>query len=299
MLPTFDPLGVGLPPTAAICRRCEDLGFDALWAGDHLSFNSPILESTQVLATAAAMTVRPTIGFGVLLLALRNPAWAAKQIGSLQLLSGGRVVLGVGVGGENPAEWVAAGVDPSKRGKITDAVLEALPGLLAGEAREVLGVPVPALLPASSMPPVWVGGRSDAALQRAVQFGSHWLSVFADARKVAEIRDRLQELAEAAHKPPPALAATVFVHVTSDVAAGSTEAGTYLMRQYGVPWERMSRYCLVGDEHVVAAGLEELVRIGVHDFVLMPAAADVDAQLERLAEVRSMVVAGEASSTPA
>ena len=96
--------------------------------------SAPILDSTVVLATAAAVTGRVKIGFGVMLLALRPVAWAAKQISTLQYVSGERVLLGVGTG--NPAHgdtgWRAAGRQLRRPGRRTDDALAVLPDLVAG-----------------------------------------------------------------------------------------------------------------------------------------------------------------------
>src|SRR5439155_22897428 len=118
------------------------------------------------------------VGCAVLLLGLGEPPWAAKRVASRRLVSGTRVVLGVGVGGQWPDEWRAAGVELRGRGRRTDAVLEALPGLFAGEPTRlatVPGEPEVTLAPAVPMPPVWVGGMSEPALRRAVRFGQGWI----------------------------------------------------------------------------------------------------------------------------
>jgi alkanesulfonate monooxygenase SsuD/methylene tetrahydromethanopterin reductase-like flavin-dependent oxidoreductase (luciferase family) len=295
MLPSFDPMGTGIYDIAARSRRAESLGFDSLWAGDHLAFRSPILDSGMVLATAAGVTVRPTIGYSVMLLALRNPAWAAKQIATLQVLSGNRLVLGVGVGGESSAEWVASGVDTTSRGARTDAMLEGFPAALQGEIVSVCGMTVPGLRPEASMPEVWVGGRSDAALKRAVRFGSAWVGAFVDATKTNAIRARLIELADEDRRPVPALAMTVFVYATAATSqakrrAAEDEAGAYLMAQYGVPWDRMSRYTSIGSVSELVEQLELFREAGVGDFVMMPVARDVDRQWELLAEVHAEMV---------
>ncbi len=94
---------------AAVARQVEDVGLDGVFVGDQLAATVPLAESTLVLATAAAATARIHVGFGVMVLALRHPAWAAKQVATLQQLSGGRVILGVGLGGamHGTAAWDA------------------------------------------------------------------------------------------------------------------------------------------------------------------------------------------------
>lgn len=120
-------------------------------------------------STAAAVTQRIQIGFAVMLLALRHPARTVKQLTSLQVISRGRLVLGVGGGGENPPEWQAATVPIAERGRRTDAILAALPEMLQGRRAELadpVAAVIPELAPTGASPPIWIGGRSDSALRR-------------------------------------------------------------------------------------------------------------------------------------
>ncbi|MGX6447953.1 LLM class flavin-dependent oxidoreductase, partial [Patulibacter sp. S7RM1-6] len=124
LLPTFDPYERGGPwPVVAAARRAEEHGFDGVWAGDHLACRVPVLDAPSALAAAAAVTTRVTLGTSVLLLGLRAPAWAAKQLATVDALAPGRLVVGVGVGGEHPEEFAAAGVPASRRGALLDEAL--------------------------------------------------------------------------------------------------------------------------------------------------------------------------------
>jgi alkanesulfonate monooxygenase SsuD/methylene tetrahydromethanopterin reductase-like flavin-dependent oxidoreductase (luciferase family) len=91
----------GVPAIAALMdnvRRVERLGFDAIWSGDHIIMHSPIMDVMTVLASFAAITERVHIGTAVYLLPLRHPVATAKQVASLDVLSGGRFIFGVGIG---------------------------------------------------------------------------------------------------------------------------------------------------------------------------------------------------------
>lgn len=100
-----------MPDLKRAARHAEQVGLDGVWAGDHLTTGFPILDSTVALTTAAAVTERIQVGYAVMLLALRQPAAAAKQIASLQHVSGNRLQLGVGVGDvATPGKWLGAGV---------------------------------------------------------------------------------------------------------------------------------------------------------------------------------------------
>ncbi|MFN6554447.1 LLM class flavin-dependent oxidoreductase [Mycolicibacterium septicum] len=212
-LPTFSEPGADVSDVTSIARHAEALGFDAVWAGDHLGTGAPFLESVVALSATAAVTDQLRLGFGVLLLGLRPQAWVAKQIGSLQLLSGGRVLLGVGVGGAPAAEWAAAGVPRRERGRRTDLMLQALPDLLSGNETELgteAGTPTITLDPAAPMPPVWIGGASDAALRRAVRYGTGWLASLLSPEQMEQRRARLIEMADDHAVAPPRIGTTLF-----------------------------------------------------------------------------------------
>ncbi len=94
-LPTFDPLRVGGPPKfVQAAQLAEESGFDAVWVGDHLHMPAPVYDSTVALAAVAATTTRVKLGFGVMLLGLRQPAWVAKQLTTIDALAPGRLLLG-------------------------------------------------------------------------------------------------------------------------------------------------------------------------------------------------------------
>ena len=100
----------------ATAEMAEANGFDSLWVGDHIAFPVPIFDPFMLLSTAAAFSSRLVLGTSVYLLPLRHPVPVAKQVATLDHLSGGRVVFGVGVGGEFPGEYAACGVPVRERG---------------------------------------------------------------------------------------------------------------------------------------------------------------------------------------
>src|SRR5256886_10185087 len=107
----------------ALVRRVEELGFDSVWTGDHVSFHKPLYESRTLLVAYAPITRRLKLGVAVYLLALRSAAVAAKVTSTLDVLSGGRLIFGVGVGGENPKEFELCGVLHAERGaRVTEGI---------------------------------------------------------------------------------------------------------------------------------------------------------------------------------
>ncbi|HEX6444371.1 MAG TPA: LLM class flavin-dependent oxidoreductase [Streptosporangiales bacterium] len=242
ILPTStpDPEHPVLGDVRASARFAEGAGLDSVWSTDHLIASAPMLDSTVVLATAAAVTDRITIGFNVMLLALRPVAWAAKQITSLQYVSGGRLVVGVGTG--NPAHgdagWRAAGVPFGERGRRTDEALRVLRRLVAGEPVALDGAGELAIAPGSAVPPIYVAGDAPKALLRAARYGDGWATIAATPDQVAERVGRLRELAEREGRPAP----------------GATVVGPALdTDDTGRAAEQLAAYAAAGTERVILA----------------------------------------------
>lgn len=286
--------GGGVPDLAGVARHAEDVGLDAVWCGDHLTTGAPLIESTVALSVAAAVTERVRLGFAVMLLALRQPAWAAKQIASVQLVSGNRLTLGVGVGGQWPEEWTAGGVDLAGRGRRTDAILAALPGLLAGEPTRLTtepGEPEVTLAPGVPMPPVWAGGLSEAALRRAVRFGQGWLGSLITPDQLGEFAGKLAELAGAAGVGTPEVGTIVFATLSErDTVTGDGFAG-YLTKTYGLPPEQAARIVVAGTPARLAGRLDEYRAAGASRIVVATIGGDVRGQYDLVAEARGVPVA--------
>jgi len=267
------PLVDGTPDAGhykRIAEAAEAAGFDSLWASDHVAFHHPLLDVTVALATFAAVTERIRLGAGVLLLALRHPALVAREFASLDYLSGGRVILGVGVGGEHPADFDAVGVPVRERGARTNASMRSLRDLFPGQAP-------PPVQPGG--PPLWVGGRSQAAIRRAAELGDGWFPLWVSPERYAEGLTRLG---------PGKTAAVV---VPALVGGTTEEARVYLSRRYGTAFSThaVERYCAVGPAAQCAERVAEYVAAGAEHVVFHPAVepARLEEQTERLAEVTS------------
>jgi alkanesulfonate monooxygenase SsuD/methylene tetrahydromethanopterin reductase-like flavin-dependent oxidoreductase (luciferase family) len=283
LLPTFDPLRLGEPyAVAEAAQLAEETGYDSIWAGDHLKCPAPVLDASTCLAAAAAVTSRVRLGFSVMLLGMRPLAWTAKQLATLQHLSGNRLRLGVGVGGEFPQEYEAAEVPLSRRGARLDRALALLPQFLTPGNEH-------SLEPAAAMPPVLIGGRSDRALQRAAQFGDAWLPMWVSPETLAQRGERLAELSAAHGRPTPRLALLVLAHVDDDAARARQEAEAHLRGQYGMALDRVERWTAFGCADSVADFLEPYTRIGVSEILLLPLGSRPLEQIERLAETVSRI----------
>jgi len=162
--------------------RIEELGYDSVWTSEHIFFYFPTSDALTTLAAAAALTSRIRLGTAVLLLPLRPAALAAKEITSVDVISGGRLTLGIGVGGEYPKEFQAVGVPVKERGPRTDEAIQLLRKLWTednvsfdGRFTVLDGVTLQPKPAQPGGPPLWIAGRSQAAIRRAGRLGDGYL----------------------------------------------------------------------------------------------------------------------------
>jgi probable F420-dependent oxidoreductase len=199
MLRNYGPASTGAT-MAACAKRAEDAGIDQLWVGDHVAIPPDDAEGSggryvdplATLAYLAGITERIGLGTGVLVLPHRRPLATAKWVASIQELSGGRLLFGVGVGGME-AEYRVTGVPWARRGAIADETLAFIHKCFAADEVEENGQRF-LFLPRPSRPPILVGGAGPHALRRIVRYGDGWLAPRSDP---AELRDPIATLQEA------------------------------------------------------------------------------------------------------
>jgi probable F420-dependent oxidoreductase len=292
LLPNFDAVGSGHPlPIVPAARLAEELGFSAVWVGDHLACPAPGLDAPSCLAAAAAVTENIRLGLSVMLLGLRAPAWAAKILATIDHLSSGRLVLGVGVGGEFPAEFEAAGVPVRQRGARLDDALDVIRDLLTGQPvayeGRAISVNAPSLQPAmATPPPIYVGGRGEAALHRAARHGDMWLPMWLTPERVAERTQTLADLAEREGRPTPGTALLIGVHIDDDRARARAEAELHIRGQYRMGLDKIEHWTLLDSVDGAVEQLEAYSQAGVDEFLFMALGREPLTQYERLAEVR-------------
>ena len=196
----------------AAAQAAEAAEMESVWVTDHIAIppddaegsGGRYLDPLISLSVLAGVTSRIRLGTGVLILPYRPPLPTAKQIASLQELSGERLLLGVGIGWMDP-EFRALGVDRHQRGRRSDETLSFINRCFADpeDLAEANGQPF-LFRPNPTPPPVYVGGRAPHALQRALRHGAGWLPMAADPGRLARDMAEFRRLAEASGgKPGP------------------------------------------------------------------------------------------------
>jgi probable F420-dependent oxidoreductase len=261
----------------ALVQRLEALGYDSVWTGDHMSFHNPLYESLTLLASYVPITRRIKLGIAVYLLALRAPAVAAKMTATLDVLSGGRLVFGVGVGGENPKEFELCGVPHKERGaRVTEGidVVRTLwrdtPATFNGRFTRFTSVSIDPK-PVQQPPPIWIGGRSDAALTRAGRQGDGWVSYVVQADRYAQSLDKIRAAAAATGRSMDGFTAAhlVFITVGRDYETAKQGWVSVLSRRYNQDFEPLvKRYGVIGTPEQCAEQLERFRAAGCNYFLM-------------------------------
>jgi alkanesulfonate monooxygenase SsuD/methylene tetrahydromethanopterin reductase-like flavin-dependent oxidoreductase (luciferase family) len=233
-------------------RTVEGLGYDLLMVSDHVAitpdvaeqYPAPFYEPFTTLAWLAGITERVRLGTTVLIVPYRHPLLVARMAANLDELSGGRLVLGVGVGWARQ-EFAALGVDFGRRGRLTDEHLDTLRAAWADHADYRTGAI-----------PIWVGGNSDAALRRAVRRGDAWHPLRFAAGWLAPAVARMHELAAERGRRAPALAPRIVLRIT------------------GAPVPEAGRLVGEGTVDQVLDDLDGLHRLGADTVLLDPFSGD-------------------------
>ncbi|MGH7913522.1 MAG: LLM class flavin-dependent oxidoreductase, partial [Candidatus Binataceae bacterium] len=163
-------------------RLAERLGYDYLTCGEHVMFHGPVSNSLVALSVAAGATEKIKLMSSIVLLPLYNPVILAKQASVLDVASGGRYHMGVGIGGEFPKEFEACGVPVKQRGSRSNEALEVIRRLwteknvsFEGRYTRFSGVTLEPAPTQKPHPPIWVAGRKEPAMRRAAKYADGWL----------------------------------------------------------------------------------------------------------------------------
>ena len=266
------------PDSLELCRRAEAAGFESVWGGEHVVLpdsihskypytkdgkipaepDTPIPDPLIWLAFAAAAAPSLRLGTCILIVPQRNPLILAKELATLDQLSGGRVELGLGVGWLEE-EFDALGVPWARRGARNDEYIAAMRALWAGPHAEFHGEFVD-FAPATCSPrpvngniPVLVGGDTDAAIRRAVRIADGYFPGEGDHARLGALLDRLRQAAEEADRDP----ASIEINAMFGAQMMDPLAGVEQMRSLGVDRIMVPAFFFAGPD-----GLDRLSEFG-------------------------------------
>ena len=289
------PLQVGLvaPDDPAEVRRLEELGATSLWVGGHLASVNPSPEAMVWLARLVEQSSTATVGTAALLLPLYPPAMAAKQLADLDRASGGRLVVGVGVGGEYESDFAAAEVPMAERGPRADEAIQLLrrfwtaePVTHAGPHHRYDGLRIHPAPAQPGGPPIVVTGRRPVAMRRAARRGDGWMPYLYSPERYGRSVDTIHEEAGRLGRDLEGFcwSAYIFVCLDDDPAAARRTAAQFLGGTYqqGDFEAIVDRVACAGDADGVTERLAAFVEAGVDQLVLAPMGPDRSGTAERL-----------------
>jgi probable F420-dependent oxidoreductase len=292
-------VGLALPGGDDFASRAveiEDDGFDHVACGEHVFSAGPTSNALITLAAAAAVTSRIGLLSSIALLPLYPPALLAKQVATLDRISAGRFELGVGVGGEQPAEFEAVGVEVSTRFRRAEESLRVLRLLFSGQEvtfdGEFTRIPGLALDPGpirAGGPPIWMAGRKPAGMRRVGRLADVWLPYLVTPQRYAEGLEVVRRAAVEHGRSPGAITGGLFVWtcVGADAARARREGVEWVSQVYRQDFSELAdRYLLLGSPDQVISRLGEFRDAGVDRVVLQLTGADTArrSMIELLAE---------------
>jgi alkanesulfonate monooxygenase SsuD/methylene tetrahydromethanopterin reductase-like flavin-dependent oxidoreductase (luciferase family) len=295
----FTPFGLleqGPEAARTFLVQVEKEGIDHICCGDHVSFAGLGFDGL-VQATALAM-LHPTLPVysGVYLLPLRHPVLVARQLADIARIAPGRLIFGVGIGGEDRREVAICGVDPATRGMRMDECLTIVRQLLTGKAVTHHGTFVDldeaVIAPAPPEPiPIIIGGRSDVAIRRAGRLGDGWLGIWNSPRRfAAAVEMAAEEAARTGRPDPPSRhAMQVWCGLAHSKQAARGCLAPAMEAFYQVPFERFERYCPYGTAEDIAEFLAPYATAGCTEFNLIPQAPDHDQAIADTAAVQRLL----------
>jgi probable F420-dependent oxidoreductase len=278
-----------------LCDFLERSGLDSIWLSDRLSSPAPVPEVMTTLAAIAARTSKLKFGPSVVVLPYRTPVVAAKEMATIDWLSRGRLFPAVGVGVELPREFEASGVPFKERGRRTDEAIHVIRLLWSQDEVSFQGefykldrvtiFPKPWQTP----PPIWIGGKSEAAIKRTARLGDGWIPSFITPDEFRAGVDRVKELAAAAGREVPEdhFGTLISYAIAESADAAFAMAQPYIQR--GRVDDATLRQCTAfGPHEVLMAKIDEYVKGGASKFILRPLCPS-DRMLDQLAVIAERV----------
>ncbi|MEO2174085.1 MAG: LLM class flavin-dependent oxidoreductase [bacterium] len=272
-------------------------GIDHVFIADHVSFHTGMgMDGMLNAATVAAMHPTLKVCMGVYLLALRHPVPVARQLATLSQSAPGRIILGVGIGGEDRHEMEICGVDPATRGRQTNDCLEVIRGLMTGKPMSFKGeffeFDNALIKPAVSPPiPIVVGGRADAAIRRAGLYSEGWLGIWCSPRRFIEATSQIETHARNAGRSDVNWnhGLQIWAGIDNDTSRAREILGREMQNFYQVPFKAFEKYTPCGSPQKIADSLKPFRDAGCRLFNIKPCAVTDEACIEGVAKIRELL----------
>ena len=279
-------IGIGLPNTLKVpgstmvewARRAEQRGFTTLATIDRIVY--PTYDSLTSLAVAAGATSRIKLLTDILLAPLYPPVWLAKATASLDAMSGGRLTLGLAVGGR-PDDFAAMDRPFERRGKFMDETLDLLERAWAGESVTGDDFPVGPEPAAGNRVSVLIGGNSDKAVERTVRYGQGWTVGGGGPDMAAPMIERIRTAwREAGREDEPRIAALQYFGLGDEEASRAS-----LRRYYGFlgDWTETIVESAVRTPQAAKDIVQRFAEVGVTELVFVPTVPNIE-EVDRLAD---------------
>jgi probable F420-dependent oxidoreductase len=283
-------VGMVAPGTRSGVQAAEAMGIDSLWVGGHLASRNPSPEPMTWLARLAEQAQRALVGTATLVLPWYPPAVAAKQLADIDRSCGGRLVVGVGAGGEYPDDFAAAGVPIEERGARLDESISLLrrfwtaePVAHAGRHFRYDGLRIHPAPAQREGPPIIVTGRKQAAMRRAVALGDGWMPYLYSPERYARSVAIIRELADEAGRSLDSFHWMAYLMVSVDESSrrAQEQAATFLGKTYSQDFsDFIDRVAVAGTLERVTERLAAFVDAGARHIVLLPCRDPADLRTE-------------------
>jgi len=288
----FVPGSIDTTMVSYFVTRAEALGFESFWVQERIIGGVDSLEPLNLLSYVAALTNTAKLGTSVLIPSTRNPVMLAKELTTLDHLSNGRLIVGVGLGGR-VEQYHLFGAPPDRRvayflesirvmqslWQQPEANFEGKYWTLSGEKMN----PKPLQKP---HPPIWIGGTHPNALRRSARYGSGWMGNGNSSTEQFKVqRNNLVQALEEQGRDPESFPVSkrVYIAVDNDEAKAKRRMADYFGQHYGVAPERVEEVTITGNPAKCVQGLMEIIESGAGMLMLNPA-FDYQEQMEALAQ---------------
>jgi probable F420-dependent oxidoreductase len=272
-----------LKDIAELTRRAENLGFDHVWTFDRLFHKTvPVLEPFTVLSHIAAITTRMRLGTSVAILTYRNPFVLAKMVATLDVLSNGRVILGLSLG-RNENEFAAGGIDPKMCVRAFVDAIKIMKSLWIGEsvsyegpfwkASEAVELPRPAQKP---HPPILFGGAAESVLKRAGKHADGWIA--GGLLTPEDVKEKYRVVLQSAiqsGRTKPLLGKVIYISLNERVDEAVRYLADCFWRYYGTDID-VRKFAAIGNADNCVEFLKKYINVGVELLILSPIPATTE-----------------------